>query len=165
MKFIFDSHGGDSTLNDRTGQSVTVLRALTEQEADIFDVGKMFRIRFEDGFETDAFADELTLDEITPLERRLYVADEVTPFTEQQWEELKASRGATAPPAPEWFAITRWAVEDVMAAAEERGIKLTVDQARAWWHQNERVFHEMLVERGNEILADMDFTEEIVCTK
>lgn len=60
MKFIFDTHGGDSELNSRSGQIVTVLRELTEQEADIADVGEMFRIRFEDGFETDAFADELT---------------------------------------------------------------------------------------------------------
>ena len=60
MKFLFDSHGGDSQLNARTGQTVEVLRKLTEQEADISDVGSMFRIRFEDGYETDAFADELT---------------------------------------------------------------------------------------------------------
>lgn len=65
IKFIYDSHGGDTALNDRTGQSVVVLRALTEKEADIHDVGKMFCIRFEDGFETDAFADELILDEFT----------------------------------------------------------------------------------------------------
>lgn len=70
MKFIFDSHGGDNELNARTGQSVIVLRELTEQEADIADVGKMFRIRFEDRFETDAFADELTLDEFTPLNNK-----------------------------------------------------------------------------------------------
>lgn len=60
MKFVFDTHGGDSGLNSRTGQKVVVLRELTEREADIADVGKMFRIRFEDGYETDAFADELT---------------------------------------------------------------------------------------------------------
>lgn len=59
MKFIFDAHGGDSQLNRRTGQTVVVLRELTEKEADITDVGRMFRIRFEDGFETDAFEDEL----------------------------------------------------------------------------------------------------------
>lgn len=59
MKFIFDTHGGDSQLNWRTGQTVVMLRELTEKEADIADVGRMFRIRFEDGFETDAFEDEL----------------------------------------------------------------------------------------------------------
>lgn len=66
IKFIFDTHGGDSKLNDRSGQQVEVIRELTEEEADIFDVGKMFKIRFEDGFETDAFADELILDEFKP---------------------------------------------------------------------------------------------------
>jgi len=144
VKFLFDSHGGDSELNARTGQRVMVLRALTEQEADIFDDGKMFNIRFEDGFETDAFADELTLDEITPLEGQMFVADEITPLTEQQWR---------------WFAVTRWAIEDVVAAAEEQGITLTENQARAWWQRNESRFQNLLVEQGNALLAEMDFNE------
>ena len=143
MKFLFDSHGGDSELNARTGQRVMVLRALTEQEADIFDDGKMFHIRFEDGFETDAFADELTLDEITP-------------FTEQQWQELLSRWGKAA---PRWFAVTRWAIEDVVAAAEEQGITLTENQARAWWQRNESRFQNLLVEQGNALLAEMDFNE------
>ena len=58
-KKIFDTHGGDSQLNDRTGQIVTVIRPLTRTEADITDVGPMYKIRFEDGYETDAFEDEL----------------------------------------------------------------------------------------------------------
>lgn len=156
MKFLFDSHGGDSELNVRTGQKVMVLRALTEQEADIEDVGKMFRIRFEDGFETDAFADELTLDEITPLEGQMFVADEITPFTEQQWQELLSRWGKAD---PRWFAVTRWAIEDVVAAAEEQGITLTEDQARAWWQRNESRFQNLLVEQGNALLAEMDFNE------
>lgn len=58
---IYDSHGGDSTLNERTGERCTVLRALTEEEADLADVGPMYEIQFEkDGFTTDAFGDELT---------------------------------------------------------------------------------------------------------
>lgn len=153
MKFMFDSHGGDSQLNARTGQLVTVLRALTEKEADIDDVGPMFHIRFEDGYETDAFADELTLHDLGP---GMIVADEVTPFTEQQWEELRARWSSTA---PEWFATTRWAVEDVRAAAEERGITMTEDQARAWWQRNENRFQNLLVEQGNALLAEMDFDE------
>lgn len=56
---IFDTHGADSTLNDRSGEIVTVLRPLTEQEADLFETGPMFKIRFSDGYETDAFEDEL----------------------------------------------------------------------------------------------------------
>ena len=59
-KKIFDTHGGDSQLNDRTGQTVTVIRPLTRTEADITDVGPMFKVRFEDGYETDAFEDELS---------------------------------------------------------------------------------------------------------
>lgn len=59
MKKIFDTHGGDSELNERSGQLVEVVRPLTEEEADLFDVGPMYRIRFPDGFETDAFEDEL----------------------------------------------------------------------------------------------------------
>lgn len=133
-----------------------VLRALTEQEADIFDDGKMFHIRFEDGFETDAFADELTLDEITPLEGQMFVADEITPFTEQQWQELLSRWGKAA---PRWFAVTRWAIEDVVAAAEEQGITLTENQARAWWQRNESRFQNLLVEQGNALLAEMDFNE------
>lgn len=157
MKLIFDTHGGDSELNCRSGQTVTVLRALTEDEADIADVGKMYRIRFEDGYETDAFADELMLSEITPLENKLLMADETTPFTEQQWEELKAM-WLNRPPQ-QWFATTRWCAEDVMSVAEERGIQMTEEQAIAWWRRNEQRFQNLLVERGNELLADMDFDE------
>lgn len=126
MTFVFDTHGGDSQLNDRTGQIVEVLRALTEQEADIDDVGPMFRIRFEDGYETDAFADELT----------------------------PAAMGE-----PQWFAITRWCTEDIVAVAEECGVTLTEEQAVAWWKRNERRFQDLLVEAGNEILSNMDFKE------
>ena len=157
MKFVFDTHGGDSGLNSRTGQKVVVLRELTEQEADIADVGKMFRIRFEDGYETDAFADELTLDEITPLEGRLFVADEMTPFTEQQWEELKTWWFNGTP--QQWFATTRWVAADAVAAAEEQGITMTEEQAVEWWRRNESRFQNLLVEHGNAILAEMDFNE------
>lgn len=58
-KKVYDSHNGDSGLNARTGQVVEVLRELTEEEADIADVGRMFHVRFADGFETDVFEDEL----------------------------------------------------------------------------------------------------------
>ena len=55
----FDTHGCDSELNSRSGAVVEVLRPLTEDEADLHETGPMFRIRFRDGFETDAFEDEL----------------------------------------------------------------------------------------------------------
>lgn len=58
-RMVFDSHGADSELNSRSGYFVEVLRELTEAEADIADVGRMFHVRFLDGFETDVFEDEL----------------------------------------------------------------------------------------------------------
>lgn len=86
----------------------------------------MFRIRFEDGYETDAFADELT---------------------------------PAAMDKSQWFAVTRWCAEDVMAVAEENGVTMTEEQAVAWWKRNERRFQDLLVEAGNEILSNMDFKE------
>ena len=60
MKYaIFDTHGGDSKVNSRIGERVEVIRSLTEKEADLLDVGPMYRIKFQDGTETDAFEDEL----------------------------------------------------------------------------------------------------------
>ena len=57
--YIFDTHGGDSTWNERSGSRCVVVRELTRKECDIEDVGPMYRVRFEDGVETDAFIDEL----------------------------------------------------------------------------------------------------------
>lgn len=59
-KKVFDTHGGDTQLNDRSGQVVEVIRPLTGKEVDLADVGPMFKVRFEDGYETDAFEDELS---------------------------------------------------------------------------------------------------------
>ena len=60
---------------------------------------------------------------------------------------------------PQWFAVTRWAPEDVIAAAEEQVVTLTEEQAVAWWEKNERRFQDLMVEHGNEILSNMDFEE------
>ncbi len=68
MKFVFDSHGKSSKLNARTGQTVEVLWAWVTDEADADNVSDSFHIRFEDGFETDAYADELTLSEYEPMD-------------------------------------------------------------------------------------------------
>lgn len=57
---IFDAHGADSELNNRSGQRMEVLRRLTSDEVDINEVGQMFKVRFSDGFETDVFEDEIT---------------------------------------------------------------------------------------------------------
>lgn len=56
----FDTHGADTKLDHLSGNKVVVLRELTADEYDIEEVGKMYKIRFENGFETDAFEDELT---------------------------------------------------------------------------------------------------------
>ena len=57
---IFNTHGNDTKWNSRSGEMVTVLRPLTEDEADIEYLGPMYKIRFADGTMTDAFEDELT---------------------------------------------------------------------------------------------------------
>ena len=60
-KAIFDTHGADSELNCRSGQEVEILRELTSDECDIEEVEKMYHVKFADGFETDAFEDELII--------------------------------------------------------------------------------------------------------
>ena len=51
----------DSELRKYNGTEVEVIRPLTEDEADISDVGNMYKVRFSDGYERDAFEDELSL--------------------------------------------------------------------------------------------------------
>ncbi len=51
--------GGTEPLKERTGQQVSVIRPLTLDEADA-EAGRMFRVRFPDGHEADAFEEELT---------------------------------------------------------------------------------------------------------
>ena len=72
--------------------------------------------------------------------------------------EALGAPGSEAECDPQWFAETHWAAEDVIGAAEAQGISLTEAQAKDWLRRNERRFADMLVEYGNEILADMDFT-------
>lgn len=83
-KKVYDSHNGDSKLNARTGQVVEVLRELTDREADIADVGRMFHVRFADGFETDAFEDELEVHDgvktIVDEHHSFQVVDKVPPW-------------------------------------------------------------------------------------
>lgn len=59
MKKLFNSQGNDSKLAKYDGCMCEIVRELTRDEADIDDVGKMFHIKFMDGYETDAFDDEL----------------------------------------------------------------------------------------------------------
>lgn len=58
-KYIFNTT--DSELRKYNGTEVEVIRPLTKDEADIFDVGNMYKVRFSDGYERDAFEDELSL--------------------------------------------------------------------------------------------------------
>lgn len=58
MKKIFNTT--DSELVKYNGTEVEVIRPLTEKECDIADVGNMYKVRFYDGYERDAFEDELS---------------------------------------------------------------------------------------------------------
>ena len=60
-QYCFDTQGHDSYWKQYDGRTCTIIRPLTVEEADIDDVGPMWRIRL-DGIEekeTDAFEDEL----------------------------------------------------------------------------------------------------------
>ena len=58
MKKIFNTT--DSELKKYNGTEVEIIRPLTEKECDIADVGNMYKVRFYDGYERDAFEDELS---------------------------------------------------------------------------------------------------------
>ena len=58
MKKIFNTT--DSELKKYNGTEVEIIRPLTEKECDIADVGNMYKVRFFDGYERDAFEDELS---------------------------------------------------------------------------------------------------------
>lgn len=45
--------------SERTGQSVEIVRMLTDAEYDAAEVGLMYRVLFSDGIETDAFECEI----------------------------------------------------------------------------------------------------------
>lgn len=56
-KYTFNTT--DTELLKYNGTEVEVIRPLTETECDIADVGNMYKVRFTDGHEKDAFEDEL----------------------------------------------------------------------------------------------------------
>lgn len=56
----FDTHGTDSDFKKYDGMECEVLRPLTAEEADIEEVGQMYRVRLSNGVEVDAFEDELS---------------------------------------------------------------------------------------------------------
>lgn len=58
-----------------------------------------------------------------------------------------------------WFAETRWCTDDIIGIAKDNGIEMTPQQAEQWWKKNENWFKNALVEYGNEVLADANFSE------
>ena len=58
MRKIFNTT--DSELKKYNGTEIEIIRPLTEKECDIEDVGNMYKVRFYDGYERDAFEDELS---------------------------------------------------------------------------------------------------------
>jgi len=50
----------DAELWHHTHQQVAILYPIDQAKADMAEVGKMYRVRFSDGFEYDVFADELS---------------------------------------------------------------------------------------------------------
>lgn len=57
-----------------------------------------------------------------------------------------------------WFAETRWCTDDIIGIAKDNGIEMTQQQAEQWWKKNENWFKNVLVEYGNEVLADANFS-------
>lgn len=58
MKKIFNTTYTE--LTKYNGTEVEIIRPLTKDEADIEDVGNMYKVRFYDGYERDVFEDELS---------------------------------------------------------------------------------------------------------
>lgn len=58
-KYVFNTN--DLELKKYNGGKVNVVRNLTKDECDIEDVGNMYKVQFEDGYERDVFEDELSL--------------------------------------------------------------------------------------------------------
>lgn len=59
-KTVCTFHTRDNAYTNRNGQSCTILRALTDTEANLTEVGPMYKVQFADGFIADAFEDELS---------------------------------------------------------------------------------------------------------
>jgi hypothetical protein len=49
-----------SEYGDRIGKTAVIERELGDDERDLEEVGRMFTVRFDDGFSMDTFEDELT---------------------------------------------------------------------------------------------------------
>jgi len=80
---------GDSEWNSRNGQAAEILRQLTPDKVDD-EVGPMFRIRFSDGVETDAFLDELPDLEVYRLGETIYDITTCIPLFADKDEEYES---------------------------------------------------------------------------
>jgi len=60
QQVMFTSTDSDAKRNGKVNVEVEIVRPLTDQEADLDEVGKMYKIRFADGHIEDAFVDELS---------------------------------------------------------------------------------------------------------
>lgn len=59
MRFLFDTQGQDSDYKNRDGTYCTVIDKVDPNLYDYYDVGPMYNVRFDDGFELKVFEDEL----------------------------------------------------------------------------------------------------------
>jgi hypothetical protein len=65
----------DTSYRDRSGTPVAIVRPLNDEEHDRDEVGDMFRVRFSDGAEADAFVDELAAPAMTPERARFILSN------------------------------------------------------------------------------------------
>lgn len=59
---------GAPGFRERSGETVTIVAEIREDDAEVASdeqVARLFRIRFSDGVETEAFEDELVADEVS----------------------------------------------------------------------------------------------------
>lgn len=59
MNKFYTFHTTQSDLLHLNGRRCIILRSLTEEEADLFDVGPMYKIMFDDDSVITAYEDEL----------------------------------------------------------------------------------------------------------
>ena len=65
----------DTSYRDRSGTPVEIVRPLNDEEHNNYEVGDMFRVRFSDGAEADAFVDELDAPAMTPERARFILSN------------------------------------------------------------------------------------------
>lgn len=58
-RYVNDPTTAEKELHSRSGQTVEVLHPIDPDSYDSAEVGTMYAIRFSDGYESEAFEDEL----------------------------------------------------------------------------------------------------------